>query len=76
MICLKGDEPPIDAVMISAKNLISVSLLFLLFSVGFYGTQINGPPLNATKNGAKMKNSKKIFFSLSRWLARSLLVAL
>jgi hypothetical protein len=70
MICLKGDEPPIDAVMISAKKIFSRSL----FLVGFYGTQINGPPLNATKNEAKMKNSKKNYF-LSCWLSCLLLVA-
>lgn len=39
MICLEGDEPPIDAVMISAKD----SLSRVFFLVGFYGTQINGP---------------------------------
>lgn len=47
MICLEGDEPPIDAVMISAKD--SQSRIFFL--VGFYGTQINGPLLMQQRMG-------------------------
>lgn len=57
MICLEGDEPPIDAVMISAKDSLVFSCVF--FSVGFYGTQINGP-LQCNKEWGK--NEKLKFF--------------
>lgn len=53
MICLEGDEPPIDAVMISAKD-SHFSLVFsIFFSVGFYGTQINGPLSMQQRMGQK-----------------------
>lgn len=58
MICLEGDEPPIDAVMISAKD----SLSRVFFLVGFYGTQINGPLSMQQRMGQEWKTL--IFFLL------------
>lgn len=57
MICLEGDEPPIDAVMIRAKKTTrSFCFIFASFSVGFYGTQINGPLMQ------QRMETLKIFF--------------
>lgn len=59
MICLEGDGPPIDAVMILAKRRFAVSFLPLDIFFGlvlWHRAQINGPLMQQ-----RMKNFKRFF---------------